>query len=69
MVLFLSGVAVMQAQQARVVFYNVENLFDTEDDPHTRDEEFLPEGERHWTQERMVRKTVETLPHFHSGQT
>lgn len=27
-------------------WYNVENLFDTEDDPLTRDEEFTPEGTR-----------------------
>lgn len=31
-----------------VVFYNLENLFDTIDDPDKRDEEFLPTGERKW---------------------
>ncbi|MDR1455989.1 MAG: endonuclease [Tannerella sp.] len=31
------------------MFYNVENLFDTEDDPNTLDEEFLPAGPRRWT--------------------
>jgi len=31
------------------MFYNVENLFDTEDDPHTNDNEFLPKGARRWT--------------------
>jgi len=45
-------------QQGRVVFYNVENLFDTQDDSLTRDEEFLPEGDRHWTYKRMRRKIV-----------
>lgn len=30
------------------VFYNVENLFDTEDDPLVRDEEFLPDGDKAW---------------------
>ncbi|HEX5624820.1 MAG TPA: endonuclease/exonuclease/phosphatase family protein [Saprospiraceae bacterium] len=30
-------------------FYNLENLFDTEDDPNTIDEEFTPKGERQWT--------------------
>ncbi len=35
-----------------VMFYNVENLFDTIDDPFTKDEEFLPEGKKAWTQER-----------------
>ena len=28
-----------------VMFYNVENLFDTVDDPKTQDEEFLPTSE------------------------
>ncbi len=30
-------------------FYNVENLFDTIDNPHTSDNEFLPGGRRQWT--------------------
>jgi len=33
----------------RIMFYNVENLFDPFDDSLKRDEEFTPEGERHWT--------------------
>jgi endonuclease/exonuclease/phosphatase family metal-dependent hydrolase len=41
-----------------VVFYNVENLFDTRDDPATRDEEFTPAGDRHWTRERYNRKLL-----------
>ncbi len=40
------------------MFYNVENLFDTRDDSLTNDEEFLPEGEKHWTNERFRRKIV-----------
>jgi|694.fasta_scaffold02710_24 predicted extracellular nuclease len=39
-----------------VVFYNVENLFDTRNDPSTNDEDFLPEGELHWTQDRLATK-------------
>ena len=39
-----------------VAFYNLENLFDTEDDPDIRDEEFLPEGEKEWTEERYQEK-------------
>jgi exonuclease III len=38
------------------VFYNVENLFDTEDDPLTSDEEFTPFGEKEWTEERYRKK-------------
>lgn len=37
-------------------FYNVENLFDTVDDPQKEDEEFLPNGENSWTQERLTQK-------------
>ncbi len=32
----------------RVMFYNCENFFDTINDPHTRDDEFTPQGQRHW---------------------
>ena len=32
----------------RVVFYNVENIFDPVDEPNKRDEEFTPDGDRHW---------------------
>lgn len=37
---------------AGIVFYNVENLFDTIDDPNVIDEEFLPNGKNKWTSER-----------------
>lgn len=39
-----------------VAFYNVENLFDTVDDPNTFDEEFTPEGKKEWTEERYQDK-------------
>lgn len=32
----------------RIMFYNVENLFDWEDDTAKRDESFTPEGDNHW---------------------
>ena len=34
-------------------WWNVENLFDTRDDPDTDDDEFTPEGEKHWTRRRL----------------
>ena len=40
----------------RIMFYNVENFFDTVDDPHTNDNEFLPDGTMHWTQDRYIAK-------------
>lgn len=40
----------------RVMFYNVENLFDTQDDPGKNDEEYLPGGIRNWTEGRYWAK-------------
>ncbi len=39
-----------------VAFYNVENLFDTFDEPKKIDEAFLPEAKREWTEERYHKK-------------
>jgi hypothetical protein len=48
------------AQDARIVFYNVENLFDCEDDPKVNDNEFLPRSMRRWTitkyREKLIRQ-------------
>ncbi|MCD4696429.1 MAG: hypothetical protein K8S16_09345 [Bacteroidales bacterium] len=38
------------------MFYNVENLFDTKDDSLTNDNEFLPEGNRHWDTQKFYFK-------------
>lgn len=40
----------------RIMFYNVENLFDTKDDSLKRDEEFLPDGDRRWNEYRFWKK-------------
>src|SRR4030043_1448697 len=40
----------------RIMFYNVENLFDWFDDPLTSDDEFIPEGQMHWTKKRFMVK-------------
>lgn len=37
-------------------FYNVENLFDTQDNPEKRDEEYTPNGDRGWDQDRYTEK-------------
>ena len=39
-----------------VGFYNLENLFDTIDDPIKQDEEFLPDGANQWNTEKYVNK-------------
>ena len=45
-----------EKKQAVVGFYNLENLFDTENDPLIDDEQFLPEGDYQWTPERYQHK-------------
>lgn len=47
-----TGAIAQNAKTARIIFYNTENLFDTIDDPHTEDEEFLPGAKAQWTGER-----------------
>ena len=37
-------------------FYNLENLFDTYNDPAKNDEEFLPEGKNKWTEAKYAKK-------------
>ena len=39
-----------------VAFWNLQNLFDTIDDPDKNDEEFLPDGSLEWTDERLDKK-------------
>jgi len=39
-----------------MAFYNLENLFDTIDDPAIRDEEFLPDSKTPWNTERYQKK-------------
>ncbi|MEA1898616.1 MAG: endonuclease/exonuclease/phosphatase family protein, partial [Bacteroidota bacterium] len=40
-----------------IVFYNIENLFDFEDDPLTMDEDFTPGSEKKWDKEKYLKKT------------
>lgn len=40
----------------RMMFYNVENLFDTIDDPLINDQEFLPGSQKNWTEGRYQNK-------------
>ncbi len=42
--------------QFKIVFYNIENLFDTIDDPNKSDESFLPTAKVSWTSERFTQK-------------
>lgn len=60
-IFFLFSISLLFSQSktynvAVIGFYNVENLFDTENDPAINDEEFLPNGANQWTPERYQRK-------------
>lgn len=44
-------------ERIRVAFYNVENLFDLENDPDKRDDDFTPEGENRYTYARYKKKS------------
>lgn len=39
-----------------LAFYNLENLFDTVDDPTTFDDDFTPDGRKRWNAKRYTRK-------------
>ncbi|MBO7491723.1 MAG: endonuclease/exonuclease/phosphatase family protein [Bacteroidales bacterium] len=56
--LLIWGLTQAQSIQNRVNigFYNVENLFDTINDPNKNDEQFLPEGDYQWTSEKYLLK-------------
>ncbi|WP_264531908.1 endonuclease/exonuclease/phosphatase family protein [Flavobacterium sp. N502540] len=57
---FLSFI-MLQAQPKKyaihtIAFYNFENLFDTNDDVNTNDDEWTPNGTQHWTTEKYEQK-------------
>jgi len=41
-----------------IAFYNIENLFDIENDPLTNDDDFLPTSAKRWTSKRYQKKLV-----------
>lgn len=56
LLLLLLAAGVTSAQEVRVAFWNVENLYDTRDDTITRDDDFTPTGANHWTYSRYWQK-------------
>ncbi|WP_298364074.1 endonuclease [uncultured Lutibacter sp.] len=43
-------------QAYTIAFYNLENLFDTVNDPNTLDDDFTPKGKKNWNYKRYKRK-------------
>ncbi|MCU0377961.1 MAG: endonuclease [Bacteroidales bacterium] len=56
LLMMTAAISSVKAQEYNIMFYNVENLFDTKDDTLTPDDEFLPGGERRWTNKRYWSK-------------
>jgi hypothetical protein len=65
LIIFITAILLLSPAQAQedvkvkltcIAFYNIENLFDTINDPNINDEEFLPEGAYQWTGERYWEK-------------
>lgn len=54
--LFSSSTVFSQEIKGSVLFYNVENLFDTLDTPDKNDSEFLPDGSREWNSSKYYEK-------------
>jgi len=54
--IFNSSAVHGQYKKLYIAHYNVENLFDTIDDPKTDDQDFLPSGSYQWTHERYEQK-------------
>jgi len=54
--LVLSVYGQKPGKEFTIVFYNVENLFDTEDEPLKEDEEFTPGSDKAWDQEKYEKK-------------
>ena len=59
-VLMLLFCAYAWAQKGTIMFYNLENLFDTVDDTTKSDNDFLPESQRQWTPPRYYHKLSQT---------
>lgn len=57
---FLFNEAKAQKGLKTIAFYNVENLFDTINDPKTIDEEFLPDSKLKWTNSIFQQKLKNT---------
>lgn len=55
-IIFCSTSSAQNPDKIRLAFYNVENLFDTINDPLTNDDEFTPAGTKSWSRSRYYEK-------------
>ncbi|MFT5103145.1 MAG: putative extracellular nuclease [Candidatus Latescibacterota bacterium] len=52
----MTGASEKEKNQYAIAFYNVENLFDTVDDPATFDDAFTAKSKRKWNESRLKKK-------------
>ena len=52
-----------QSKRYTVLFYNVENLFDTIQDPTIYDTEFIPSGNKEWNSTKYYKKLDNIIPY------
>ncbi|HHE31179.1 MAG TPA: endonuclease/exonuclease/phosphatase family protein [Chlorobaculum parvum] len=53
-----NGMSKERPKPVIIMWWNVENLFDTKDDKHVNDREFTPGGTRHWTNKKLLLKRL-----------
>ena len=56
LIIFILSRGHVEAQGVSSMSYNCENAFDTLHDEGFQDEEYTPEGSRHWSRYRMMQK-------------
>lgn len=54
--IIITSSQLLNSQSKNILFYNVENLFDIKDDSLKLDEEFTPNGNRHWNYNKYQQK-------------
>ena len=55
--LIVASCSQLYAQEGyTLLFWNIENFFDTRDDPDKEDGDFTPQGKNRWTRKRFVKK-------------
>lgn len=53
-----SGICKERQQPVVILWWNVENLFDTKNDPGVDDDEFTPKGMRQWSDKKLLLKRL-----------
>lgn len=70
LLLLFSFTSCKEKQYLNIGFYNVENLFDTLDNPHTRDNNFLPDGKKKWNSDKYwtkidhIAQVIDSMPNL-----